>query len=408
MLVRILNFFRGYVHVLVSGYFIERFLNICIRRNIYLWDIKKKSPNEAAMKMTLRGFKSVRPVARKTHTRVHIVKKKGFPILMHRYRKRYFFFGGILLMICFLLIMSQFVWSINVVGNERVSTQIILDTLKDLGFYQGCYKGSYDVVDLKNQALLRLDELSWLWVDVRGSRATVNVKEKSPAPEILDQSTPCDIVAKKAGVIKSFNATAGLEVVNVGDTVQQGQVLISGVITSERVPARYTHATGEVFARTWYEESGEYSTRHEIKTYTTRQHNKHSISLFGIPINFYINSSIPYEYYDTIESEQRLSLFGLDLGITLHTKSYQEYTLTYEDISEEKMLSQAEEELKAAILARTDENAPVMASNLTHEKTESGAYKVTLTMEFTEQIGEPRQIDTILEALPTAPPEGTF
>lgn len=40
MLTRILCFLRGYVQVIVKSHFIERFINICIRRDIYLWDIR--------------------------------------------------------------------------------------------------------------------------------------------------------------------------------------------------------------------------------------------------------------------------------------------------------------------------------------------------------------------------------
>lgn len=167
-------------------------------------------------------------------------------MVLHRYKKRYFFFAGLALAVCFVLVMSQFVWSIEVVGNETVSTAEILQVLDGLGLHKGTFRGSVDARDLKNNALLQLDQLSWLWVDIKGSRATVSVSEKRAAPEILDQSSPCDIVASKAGVIKNFNATAGKSAVEVGQTVLEGQLLISGVVTSdlmpESTPARYTHA----------------------------------------------------------------------------------------------------------------------------------------------------------------------
>lgn len=57
----------------------------------------------------------------------------------------------------------------------------------------------------------------------------------------------------------------------------EGELLISGVVTSDLVPEltppRYTHAVGEVYARTWYEQSAQYPLTKEIRT-PTRQKNK--------------------------------------------------------------------------------------------------------------------------------------
>lgn len=182
MLTRILCFLRGYVQVIVKSHFIERFINICIRRDIYLWDIRRRSASEADMKMSMRSFHKLRPIAKKTRSRVYIKRKYGLPMVLHRYKKRYFFVGGLIAAVCFVIVMSQFVWSIEVVGNEVVSTQEILQVLDGLGVHKGAFRGSIDARDLKNNALLELDQLSWIWVDIKGSRAIVSVNEKKAAP----------------------------------------------------------------------------------------------------------------------------------------------------------------------------------------------------------------------------------
>lgn len=42
MFLRLWNYIKGYVIIFVEGYFLEKFVNICTRRQIFLWDIKKK------------------------------------------------------------------------------------------------------------------------------------------------------------------------------------------------------------------------------------------------------------------------------------------------------------------------------------------------------------------------------
>ena len=139
MLVKIFCFLRGYVCVRVKSRFIERFINICIGKNIYLWDIRYKNESEADMKMSIRSFHRVRHIAKKTHSSVRIQAKKGLPIIFHRYKKRYFFMFGFILALCFIFIMSQFIWSIEVVGNENVASEEILQALEELGLKKGRY-----------------------------------------------------------------------------------------------------------------------------------------------------------------------------------------------------------------------------------------------------------------------------
>lgn len=404
MLIRILYFLRGYVQVIVRSHFIERFINICIRRDIYLWDIRRRSASEADMKMSMRSFHKLRPIAKKTHSRVHIKRKYGLPMVLHRYKKRYFFFAGLALAVCFVLVMSQFVWSIEVVGNETVSTAEILQVLDGLGLHKGTFRGSVDARDLKNNALLQLDQLSWLWVDIKGSRATVSVSEKRAAPEILDQSAPCDIVASKAGVIKSFNATAGKSAVEVGQTVLEGQLLISGVVTSdimpESTPARYTHAAGEVYARTWYEQSVQRPLTKEIRTPTGRTASKHTLLAYGGALPLHFNADSPYENYDTVETTHDLVLFGFYTGLSWKTRTYTEVTLSYEPLTPEQAMEEAGPELEAAIASQVGEGAVVAASDLRYTPIDESNILVTLTMEYTEQIGMTKPIDTILQTQP--------
>ena len=70
-----LNYIIGYVNIKVESYFLERFINLAIKSNIFLWDIKKRSRNTATMKVSVRGFFHIRKAARKTRVKVKIIKR---------------------------------------------------------------------------------------------------------------------------------------------------------------------------------------------------------------------------------------------------------------------------------------------------------------------------------------------
>ena len=378
--------------LIVQGHFIERFINVCTRRNIYLWDIKKTEPTRAKMKMSLRAFRTIRPIARKTHTHVRIEKRRGFPVIMHRYRKRRFFIVGLVLAVLVTLVMSQFIWTIEIVGNENVPAEEILLALEHAGLKEGVFRGSLDQDALKNNTLLQLDSLSWVWVELKGCKAIVRVKESTPIPDIVPKDQPCDIVAAKSGVIKLVNAKTGYAAVLPGETVQQGQVLVSGTIESELSPTRYVHSTGEVFARTWYEKTETYPPIRDVRNASGSETKKRSIKLFGLSVNLF-SGGAPYRDYEKFTDKREWHIGGYFLGMAWQTDTYNEYTTTPVPISVDENLALADVELYEQILLETEPDAQLAARSLTYAMAEDGSVVATLTVEFIEQIGVQQGFD---------------
>ena len=91
MLRKLVQYGKGYLKIHVSGYFAERFLNGCSHKKIRLWDLKPV-PGGYEMCITINGFRKLKPIIRKTGTKVVIVKRSGLPFLLFKYRKRRLFF----------------------------------------------------------------------------------------------------------------------------------------------------------------------------------------------------------------------------------------------------------------------------------------------------------------------------
>jgi len=84
LILRLWNYIRGYVIIIVKGYFLEKFINICTRRQILLWDIKMRGSGVMTLKISISGFKMLQPIARKTNCSVRIMHKRGLPIIFSR------------------------------------------------------------------------------------------------------------------------------------------------------------------------------------------------------------------------------------------------------------------------------------------------------------------------------------
>lgn len=163
------------------------------------------------------------------------------PAFLTRFRKRYALLAGLALSILAACILSNFILVIDVTGNERVSRAEILSALNQLGFGVGSYGPAVDERDLVNRALLELEDVGFLTINIKGIRAEVVVREAPVKPEIVDKNKRADVVAVRDGVILEVGAKAGKEMVKEGDAVLKGEVLISGLVT-------YENGTGESFS----------------------------------------------------------------------------------------------------------------------------------------------------------------
>ena len=78
MLLRLIKYFRGYVEVALWGYAPERFLNLCSNHNILIWDLRQEG-DVYYFHISVDGFRSLKPLLRKSGTHVKISKKNGVP-----------------------------------------------------------------------------------------------------------------------------------------------------------------------------------------------------------------------------------------------------------------------------------------------------------------------------------------
>ena len=118
------NYIRGYVAIEVSGFSVERFMNLAVHKGVYIWDVDKRSAS-VSMKVSVKGFRMLRSCAKKTKCKISIVGKTGLPFVAFRYRRRGIYIFGALLFVFALYFLSSFVWLIEIQGNDRIGKESI-------------------------------------------------------------------------------------------------------------------------------------------------------------------------------------------------------------------------------------------------------------------------------------------
>ncbi len=254
---RIFRFLTGYVTITVHGFFLEKFTNLCVINNLPFWDIKRYGNAKLVGRTTIHGFKQMRFQARKCGCRVSLGRKIGTPFFLHRYRKRKIFVVGVMLFFICIKIAGLFVWDISVSGNETILESEILAQMEVLGVRRFVLANKLDVSKLANQFMVMRDDLRWVGIDVDGIKVNIKIVEKDEIPEKVDESIRCNIVAEKPGLIVSIDTYQGTAAVKVGDVVDKGNILVSGVVEMKQFPEKtqFVHALADVQAKVWYEET---------------------------------------------------------------------------------------------------------------------------------------------------------
>lgn len=394
MFVRFFNFLRGYVFLGVRGFFLERFLNLCLKKDICLWDVKYGGENSLEMKMSINGFKKVRGAAYKTRSEVKIKKRAGLPFIIQKYKKRKAFAAGFLIAVILFSALSSFIWRIDVTGNEKVPESVIINRLAELGFKVGTPRFNVDVYRLQNEILKKEKSLSWLWVDIKGTHANVSVKEKVPAPEMADDTVPSNIVASKDGLVTRVVALNGEAAVREGDIVDKGDLLISGIVSLGEAGEKIGSARGEVTARTWYSKDGEFPLEKIEYIRTDKKISKNTVNFFGFDVSLYIKDEIPYEFYD---KESKTSAFHIGRNFFLpmsHKKDvYYEKNKIETKLTTEGALVYYGDIIKKELDKEIGKDIKVVNASTDHMMQKNGKIYIKVTYECIQSIGENVKIE---------------
>lgn len=384
----LLSCLKGYLTITVYGTFCERFLNVCASKNILLWDINRISEKVLRCKISVPAFRQLLPITYHTGVRVHIISRHGLPFWLKRYRNRKILLFSVVIAVVFMIVANQFVWVIEIRGNEKVKTADIVEALEAEGLKKGVPKAKIDQQLLKNRMLIRLPSLAWLWADKRGSKVIVEVRERIPVPEIFNPDDYCNIVAAKDGIVDAMLVKGGVPVVAEGDTVLAGTVLVTGKITSELKPdIRYVQADAQVFARVWYERTEQFSRITTETTETGKEKKQFTLTLFGKEIPLHAKKE-PFSDYDLATNKHELSLFGNYLGITLTTDVYTEVIRTEKLQTAESVAAAGAQALKEQIDKETAPAASFITASDTFREVDETTVEVTVRAEYREDIAK--------------------
>ena len=381
----------GFVDIVVEGYYIERFINICTSKSIFLWNIKRQKATILYARVSIQDFKRLKAVCKKTQCKMKIVNKKGMPFVLNQYKKRKIFAGLLILLTLCVISLSNFIWNIEVTGNDTIAKEEILQVAKEKGLDIGKFKNAINIKEVIQTLRLQRDDLAWVGIEIKGTNAIIKIVEADMKPEIIDEEEYCSIVADKPCMVLKVNAVNGTPQVKQGDVVKQGDILIGGWLEGKYTGTRYVHAQGDIQAKVWYTNKQRTSLKETVKEETGNVENKYGINMNNFKINLYKRLS-NFENYDTIEENKKLKLFSdfyLPIEWIKYTnKEYKNVEIIHSrEEAKEIAIQKARGELKQQI-----ENSENIVNEQINVYENAEYVEVEVTYEVQENIGTKEKI----------------
>ena len=124
MIIQFLRYLFGYINFRAFGGFPDRFINLCTKEGIPLWNVRNINNNITAS-TTVQGYLSLHTVARKSGMRVISTDKVGLKYFLRKHKTRVGILAGLSVSVIVLSVLTQFVWSVSVVGNTTLEEDVI-------------------------------------------------------------------------------------------------------------------------------------------------------------------------------------------------------------------------------------------------------------------------------------------
>lgn len=241
----------GTAEVRVTAASPAAFLNECARLGLPFRKVEREDACTLCLSLRQADLPRAEAAAKRCGCEFTLLRSSGSVRTLQRLRRQMYLCAGALTVLLGLFVSSLYIWDIRVTENPtELSEEEILAVLEEVGVGIGSRWPRLSSDMIRSEALLRLPELSYLTVNVHGSRAEVLVRGKEETPEKRDERTPTDICAARGGVITELRVLEGEQLAAVGDTVLPGDVLVSAARSG-----RLVHARAEVTARTWHEKT---------------------------------------------------------------------------------------------------------------------------------------------------------
>ena len=265
---------------------------------------------------------------------IELVDIKGINKYYQLLKKYAIFFIFIVLGTIYLSFLSNIIFDVKIMTNDKEIYDIIHNELEYYDFRKYHFMKSYNDKERIKKLIINdnKDKLEWIEIDRVGSTYNIYV-ERRIINDLDDDNNPRHVVARKNAIILEIKASNGSIIRKVNDYVNKGDIIVTGLIMKGDKVVNKVKADATIYGETWYNVHVELPLNYYDKTYTGRVKKKITINYFNKRIKlFNFTNYLKEEVNDFIIYENSL------LPISLSYTTYREITIIEDIYTDEKAL----------------------------------------------------------------------
>ncbi len=316
--------FSGIVTFSAIGAYTEEFITELLESGIRVRNISNKN-KIIYINAKRTDYLKIARIAAKHRVRTRITERQGLYFKLKRKSHHAGIIAGIAAAAAVLIILRQFIWEIEIYGNNKLSENLILETISQDGIQIGRLVSSIDPKGTELRLKGILENISWINIEVNGSRIDVYIRESEDVDKTeIPLKTPCNVIAEKTGIIVDTQVYSGTLLYPKGSGISKGNIVVSGVVNDGAGNLILSHANAKIIAE--FTETAEFrqefTTTEKIKSEISESEKELMILGFVIPYGDKVTDKT-----NTICSEQInvCSLFGFELPWKTKTNIYTKY-----------------------------------------------------------------------------------
>ncbi len=321
----------NYIEVKIIGAEIPRILTELCSENISVTNAKSIDEYEAVLFIRERDIPSFQTIVNRCGGEVISTKESIRYSVLQRLKGHALFIYFILALILLSSLLPSRIIFIEIIGNQKISSEQILSVCRTEGMYPGAERKEVKNEQIKNALIAQFPQIKWVGVNTHGAYAVVSIEEN--ANDLMPkQFMPCDIVAAVDGRIQGVEVKEGEAKCRAGDEVKEGMLLISGQMDVGLCTLNKA-AEGEIYAETFRGISS--VIPRSVKKISSQKQAKHHVSLHfrNLKIKLWFNSGISAMTCGRISREYFLILpGGFRFPISLVVDSFTRYGCSVENL----------------------------------------------------------------------------
>ena len=214
----------------IKGLNLDRFINIVKKRNITLYDVKKQSDKRLIVTVSYNDSAKFFAIAKELCYNIKKVREKGkgYPLLWLS-RSVGVVLGAVVFILC-AFIAGDTLFDVRYSGSGSIYSREVDAYLNKMGVVKYARFSNIDLERLEDGILSSNEHLSFASCAKRGSILNVELVLKSDKVNSLDGNVE-NMTAAVDGVIESIKVYRGTALLQVGDSVKKGDVIVDGYVT---------------------------------------------------------------------------------------------------------------------------------------------------------------------------------